>query len=178
MGQAVAAACSQRGNAIHFLMAHGHDRSVSSGRAATGGGAASALGAAGGGVADLSGKGRQKPLRLLRPALRTGDGCLIFPAPEENLKGFSTFSALEFINRHRFISSGGPQHPPLITIAEDDRSLNFICCRKIRRNPRKCQGRSRVRSRITRNGNDRAIVLRPTGRRRSPHISLDSGKRS
>jgi hypothetical protein len=113
MGQAVAAACSQRKNAIHFLMAHGHDRSVSSGRAATGGGAASALGAAGGGVADLSGKGGQKPLRLLRPALRTGDGRLIFPAPEENLKGFSTFSALEFINRHRFISSGGPQHPPV-----------------------------------------------------------------
>jgi len=25
MGQAVAAACSQRENAIHFLMAHGHD---------------------------------------------------------------------------------------------------------------------------------------------------------
>jgi hypothetical protein len=103
MGQAVAAACSQRENAIYFLMAHGHDRSVSSGRAATGGGATSALGAAGGGVADLSGKGGQKPLRLLRPALRTGDGCLLLPAPEEDLKGFSTFSALEFKNRHRFI---------------------------------------------------------------------------
>jgi hypothetical protein len=111
MDQAVAAACSQWGKAIHFLMAHGHDRSVSSGRAATGGGAASALGAAGGGVADLSGKGGQKPLRLLRPALRTDGGSLILPAPEEDLKGFSTFSALEFKNRHRFISSGGPHLP-------------------------------------------------------------------
>jgi hypothetical protein len=111
MGQAVAAACSKRKNANHFLMAHGHDRLVSSGRAATGGGTTSALGAAGGGVADLSGKGGQKPLRLLRPALRTGDGRLIFPAPEENLKGFSTFLALEFKNRHRLISFVGPQHP-------------------------------------------------------------------
>jgi len=112
MGQAAAAACSKREDTIHFLMAHGHDRSVSSGRAATGGGAASALGAAGGCVADLSGKGGQKPIRLLRPALWTGDGCLVLPATEEDLKGFSTFSALEFKNRHRFISSGGPQHSP------------------------------------------------------------------
>jgi len=106
-------------------MAHGHDRSVSSGRAATGGGAASALGAAGGGVADLSGKGGQKPVRLLRPALRTGYGRLILPAPEQDLKGFSAFSALEFINRHRLISSGGPQHPPLVTNAEEERPPEY-----------------------------------------------------
>jgi len=65
---------------------------------------------------------------------------------------------------------------PFVTIAEDDRPLKFICCREIRRNPRKCQGRSHAR--ITRSGIDRAIVFRPNGRRRSPHISLDSGKRS
>jgi hypothetical protein len=128
INEAAEAACSKRKNANHFLMAHGHDRSVSSGRAAAGGGAATALGAAGGGVADLSGKGGQKPVRLLRPALRTGDGCLVFVAPEEDLKRFSTFSALEFKNRHRLISSGGPQHPPLDTIAEDERPLNFTYC--------------------------------------------------
>ena len=30
---------------------------------------------------------------FVRPALRTGDDCLFLAAPEEDLKGFSTFSA-------------------------------------------------------------------------------------
>lgn len=101
MSQAAAAACAKREDPFHFLMAHGHDWSASSGRAAACGGAASALGASGGGVAYLSGKGGQKPIRPLRPALRTGDGCFVLWAPEEDLKGFSTFKTLEFKNRHR-----------------------------------------------------------------------------
>jgi hypothetical protein len=86
---------------------------VSSGGAATGGGATPAAGTAIGGVADLSRKGGHQSFDFFRSALRAVYGKLLVPTPEEYLETSPAFPASEFKNRHQLISSDEMHPNPL-----------------------------------------------------------------
>ena len=68
--------------------------------------------------------------------------------------------------------------PPLVAIAEEERPWNFVCCREIRRNPRKCQDGSHavLQHRTAMTGP--SSLERPADEDFLPHIFLDRGQRS